>query len=386
MLKVAMLFDYPFADRLGIDAAWHNEAYPMVNLIEGLQRNHEVDIDVVNTTRMLGDRTVHRISDRLRVHFLRVSRLSGMQFGYVPRVPLIHRYLEELQPDLVHGRGTEGQWGLATVTTRFPNVLTIAGLLREVHKVARPPLSSPLHVARWCEAWTLRKTRHVIAISPYVERALQGIAPKATYHHVPNAVARVFFDVEKKGIRPKVVFAARIGPHKGLSDFLEVAARLRERGVRATWTVLGKPGGPGGAAYALRCFEYARRAMPSQDVEFLGWSSQQQAAAALQDAACFVLPSYVENFSMALAEAMATGTPVVAYAVGGIPDYVEDGVNGFLVTPGDRETLSRRIETLLRDPDLARNLGERCREKARAFDPVRVAAQTADVYRKVLAG
>lgn len=385
MLKVAMLFDYPFAGRLGIDAAWHNEAYPMLNLIDGLQRNHDVEIDVVNTTRMLGDRTVHRISDRLRVHFLRVSRMSGMQFGYLPRAPVIHRYLEELQPDLVHGRGTEGQWGLTTVTSRFPNVLTIAGLLREVHKVVPPPLSSPLHVARWAESWTLRKARHLIAISPYAERALQGIAPRATYHHVPNAVARVFFDVEKKSVRPKVVFAARIGPHKGLSDFLEVATELRDRGVKPTWTVLGKPGSPGGASYALRCFEYARRALPSEDVEFLGWCSQEQNAAALQDAACFVLPSYVENFSMALAEAMATGTPVVAYAVGGIPDYVEDGVSGFLVPPGDRGMLARRIETLLNEPGLARIFGERCRQRAKAFDPARVAEQTLDVYRKVLA-
>lgn len=74
-----------------------------------------------------------------------------------------------------------------------------------------------------------------------------------------------------------------------------------------------------------------------------------------------ILPSRNEGFGHALLEAMALGRPVVATAVGGVPDIVEDGVNGLLVPPNDRSALAGAILRLLRDRPLADRLGRAAR-------------------------
>ena len=68
---------------------------------------------------------------------------------------------------------------------------------------------------------------------------------------------------------------------------------------------------------------------------------------------------------MSLLEAMAAGCPVVATRAGGIPDLVEDGVNGLLVEPGDRDALALALHRLLVDRDLAARLGRAARETVR---------------------
>jgi glycosyltransferase involved in cell wall biosynthesis len=68
-------------------------------------------------------------------------------------------------------------------------------------------------------------------------------------------------------------------------------------------------------------------------------------------------PARADSFPRAVSEAMACGTPVVATAVGGIPEQVEDGGTGFLVPPGDNEGMAVAIQRLLSDDELRRTMG-----------------------------
>lgn len=80
----------------------------------------------------------------------------------------------------------------------------------------------------------------------------------------------------------------------------------------------------------------------------------------------YILPSYAEGLPMALLEAMEAGLPVVSTRVGSIPELVEEGVNGFLIEPGDYEALAQSIVKLGRDRELRHTMGERNIEKVRA--------------------
>jgi len=94
-----------------------------------------------------------------------------------------------------------------------------------------------------------------------------------------------------------------------------------------------------------------------------------------------VLPSYAEGMPMSLLEAMAAGIPTVSTAVGSVPEVVSDGVNGFLIAPGDSATLARRLRRLLHDPELASRLGAAARETVRLrFAADSVLAQLERVY------
>ena len=108
------------------------------------------------------------------------------------------------------------------------------------------------------------------------------------------------------------------------------------------------------------------RILTDAGVQHLAWlpGARHDVAAILQSLRCFVLPSLTEGTSCTLQEAMATGLPTVATAVGGTPDLVDAGSTGQLVTPGDVDGMAQALWAYLADPALAARHGHQARQKA----------------------
>jgi glycosyltransferase involved in cell wall biosynthesis len=105
----------------------------------------------------------------------------------------------------------------------------------------------------------------------------------------------------------------------------------------------------------------------------------------LDSAGLLVLPSLEDNCPMVVLEAMASGVPVVAPNVGGVPDLVRDGQNGILCNPLDRQSITAAVEKLLLHPDLATRLAKTARIESEArFHPRVVASRHLEIYRDVL--
>ncbi|WP_208278086.1 glycosyltransferase family 4 protein [Massilia oculi] len=122
------------------------------------------------------------------------------------------------------------------------------------------------------------------------------------------------------------------------------------------------------------------------NVDLPGWVDAGERAALLDAATVFVLPSHAEGLPMSLLEAMAHGVPVVATAVGGIPEAVRDGVEGVLVAPGDTAALADAVLGLLADPAARLRLGAAGRERVRTeFSSTRMIATLEDLYEKLAA-
>jgi len=100
-------------------------------------------------------------------------------------------------------------------------------------------------------------------------------------------------------------------------------------------------------------------------VKCTGWVGPSGKRALFESAAVLAAPCYDATLPMSLIEAMAAGVPVVAAAVGGIPELVADAVNGFLVAPGDNASLARALRRLLVDRALAAGIGAAARESVR---------------------
>lgn len=151
-----------------------------------------------------------------------------------------------------------------------------------------------------------------------------------------------------------VLFAGRLSREKGVSTFLAAAERA---GVRAI--VVGE--GPLEAELRGR-FSAA---------EFLGRVDGETVQSLIEGSlACVVASTWYENAPMSVLEPMAAGAPVVASAIGGIPELIEDGVSGLLVRSGDKQDLAMALARLREDRFLARSLGLAARERiAKHFSP-----------------
>jgi glycogen(starch) synthase len=178
--------------------------------------------------------------------------------------------------------------------------------------------------------------------------------------------------------RPRVVFVGRLAPQKGVRTLVEAARLLKTPGVK----VLLVGDGPQRSMLERE----VRRLGVGDVVHLFGFVSHDRVPTVLTHADLLVLPSLYEELGTILLEAMWVGLPIVASRTGGIPDVIDDGVNGLLVVPGDPGALARAIDRLLAEPDLARRLGEAARERARDYDWGVLAERVLAVYRDLLTG
>ena len=129
---------------------------------------------------------------------------------------------------------------------------------------------------------------------------------------------------------------------KRVKDVIRVFARIR-RAMPATLVMIGD--GP----ERVDAENEARDLAVMDDVRFLG--RLDSVASLLQASDLFILPSQTESFGLAALEAMACGAPVVASRAGGLPEVIDDGVNGILEPVGSVEAMGRRAVELLREPE-----------------------------------
>jgi len=92
-------------------------------------------------------------------------------------------------------------------------------------------------------------------------------------------------------------------------------------------------------------------------IELIGVVTGAEKTRAFEEAYGFVLPSYAEGLPMALLEAMSYGLPVIVTDVGSVPEVVTDGIQGFLIKPGDVQALAKCLTRLDRDPGLRERMG-----------------------------
>jgi glycosyltransferase involved in cell wall biosynthesis len=113
-------------------------------------------------------------------------------------------------------------------------------------------------------------------------------------------------------------------------------------------------------------------------IRFLGWREDIHEIMPVFD--LLVLPSLNEGMGRVLVEAMAAGKPVVASEVGGIPDLVRHGETGYLVRPADEKALANGIKKILKDPERAKQMGQRGKEYCRQFSLEAMIEKLDDLY------
>ena len=190
-------------------------------------------------------------------------------------------------------------------------------------------------------------------------------------------------NIEKKkrsiGLNPKSLVVGTVGwllPIKGPMHLLNAMIKIWQSISDVQLVYVGK----GDMERALK--QQAMKMGVSDKVKFLGWRDDVHEIIPVFD--LFALPSLNEGMGRVLVEAMAAGKAVVASNVGGIPDLVHHGQNGFLVEPGDVNGLSAAIEKLLADENLRREMGKRGQAMAYNFSEGKMIKKIDALYASLL--
>jgi glycosyltransferase involved in cell wall biosynthesis len=237
---------------------------------------------------------------------------------------------------------------------------------------------------------TYRRNRAVIAVSQAVADEVQGW-PGPRPIVIPNGVScsvsseeidSALTELDLDDRTHLVTHVGNIRPGKGHDVLIETARILRERRHDVTFVSIGTEKSPGDLD---RVRSRAAEAELGSSLRFLGRRSDALSFVAAADV--FVNPSEIEGLPVAVLEAMALERPVVATAAGGVPTIIRDGKTGFLVPPGEPESLAEGIERALGDRDLAAHMAANARklvEEEYGLEPM--VRATEDVYRNVLDG
>jgi len=348
-------------------------------LLQGLAQLPDVEVHVVSLLRQ-PVRSPEKLADNIWFHSLHVPKTGWLRTGYQGCIRAVRKKLKEIQPDIVHGQGTERDCAISAVFSGLPNVVTLHGNMRLIAKLNRPRPFSFEWLAARLEAFTLPRTRGVVCITRYTRDAVAGLAKKTWL--VPNAVDAGFFEVRPEINRerpPTILCVGAICLRKNQNAFIRALDPLAEqRKFRLTFLGGAAPDEP----YGRDFFELVR-ARPW--CEHAGIVGREKLKSRLREAALVALPSLEDNCPMVVLEAAAAGVPVIAAKVGGVPDLIEDGKTGLLCDPLDTVSIRDAVGKLLNEPALGHQLAAEAKERARKrFHPVVIARRHLEIYREVL--
>jgi len=227
----------------------------------------------------------------------------------------------------------------------------------------------------------------VTAVSEYLKlRTIQEFQIERTVHVVPNFVdCNVYGRASDTSFRKKfaaddeglLIHISNFRPVKRVEDVIAIFSNVRQRQKVRLLMVGDGPERP-------KAEWLARTHGVADDVIFVGKQNEMSQFLAVSDA--LLLPSELESFGLVALEAMACEVPVIATRVGGIPEVVREGIDGFLYNIGDTSAMADGCYSILKDRTFRGELGRAGRDRAiREFSAGNIVMQYEDLYRRTIA-
>lgn len=236
----------------------------------------------------------------------------------------------------------------------------------------------------------------VIALSKRWKYFFSAIMREGKIEVIPNGVILSDF-ISKENIKEKlglsnadalILFLGGISVRKGIFDILEFVSKKKEELGSATFIIAGD------LDHSIELNE--RKEIEklfmskindnklNRFIKYVGKLEGQEKIDYLLSSDIVLCPSYAENFPNVMLEALAAGRPLVITDVGGIRDVLEDGVNGFIIQPGDVNALAEKTMTLIRDIELRKRMGDANIVLAKQYDMGLVAEKIGECYQELL--
>ncbi len=351
-------------------------------------RGHQVTVLTVS------DRTDH---DDARYPFavVRLARFLPRMLRWLRTIKLVRRLGSRADVLLVYGLALESV--VANALLRRPLVMKVVGdlawersvLLGWVHDTfaafQQRRYGARVEALRRLRAWWIRRADHVIVHSQWMAGwVVRWGVPASRLTVIPNGVEppealAPFTSVPAANplsTPVTLVTAARLTSWKGIAELIGAVAGMPDLGL----VVVGD--GPDRA----RLEQVARDLDAADRVFFAGRKSREETLGIMAACDIFALNSTWEGMPHAVLDALVLGMPLIATAVGGVPEVVTDGESGLLIPPSDPDALRMALERLIASPSERAHLAAGARGAAERFTVSRVADATEALLRSAAAG
>jgi glycosyltransferase involved in cell wall biosynthesis len=347
-------------------------------VLEGFaQLSGEVEVHVISCTRraMPGPR---KLADNIWFHQPVVPHIGWGRTLFLGCVSAVRKVLGGIQPDLVHGQGTERDCAMSAVLSGYPNVLTIHGIMRAVAEAQGAKLFSYYGLASLLEHFAVGRTAGVFCNSAYTESRIAPLA-RQTWR-VPNCIRGEFFSPlpDETSRKRRIVVLGSIIHYKQSLEVLRMWSGLAERHPGVVLTFVGRSGSD---RYSQDFRDLLNDPVLRGRVEYIEWLEVDDLIPLLDSARGMIHFPTEESFGLVVAEGLARNLKLFASRTGGVPDVAEgcDGVEYFAAN--DWHRLSRSVSRWVEEGMPVVNSNSTI---ASRFSPVAVASKHLEIYRSVL--
>lgn len=373
-MRIAQLADFPVHLLPGLSEHRPRGHYPtwLAQLSEAWTNRADLDLHWITIVRHFKHPEPIRWRGQTFHLLHRPGKLRPLRL-YLKDCRLIRAKLDELQPDLVHAWGTEDCYGLTAAKSGRRFLLSMQGLLVEY---LRRGLNHPFELIQAAiEVFILKRCRDITVESTWGCDIVKQQAPHARVHQVEYGVDPLFYYLkwQPEPTKPVAIFVGTAGARKGIQD--AVSAFSNPSLSNAELWILSD-----------RDFPYAKKLqqVSAPNVRWLGRQSREETARLMSKSWCLVLPTRADTSPNVVKESRVIGLPVITTPNGGQRDYIKDGVNGWLVKPGDIAALTQRLVRTLGNLEETRRFGEAGQAEQREwFRPERTAGAFEAVYREI---
>ena len=349
-------------------------------LFEGFATLPNVEVHILSCTQQ-SMFSPPKLAENIWFHSLHVPKFGWLRTGYAGCILAVRKKLTQIKPVIVHAQGTERDCAISAVFQKIPKVLTIHGNIRAITKLHRHSPLSFWGIQSQLETFCLPRFAGVICISTYTQHQVSDLARKSWL--LPNAAESLFFEPRPTAVDPSappvVLVVANIDGRKNQNALIRALDPLAHK-LKFIVKFYGRCGED---SYGT---EFRSLLETRPWCSWGGMISRENLRNEFARATTLFLPTREDNCPMVVLEAQASGVPVIASNVGGVPDLVEDGVTGLLTNPDFPSTMPIALEKILTDKALAARLADGGRKQALArCHPNVISTRHLEIYRQVLA-
>lgn len=293
---------------------------------------------------------------------------------------LIRRLLKQVRPDVVHAWGTERGAALVASRLPYPYLVSLQGLLEYFGEIFK--LSKYNRLMARLERVALRRAKVASGESTFVVKWLRDHYPRLEVHHVEHSPGTGFYGLPRiPRTEPRELLAVGAMGHRKGTDLLLLALDQLKDEIDFHLTLIGFAADPG--------FIEGMKARTSRGlwdrVEILQTPPTSVVAERMSSTTLVLFPTRADTGPVAVKEAVVAGIPVVGSIMGGIPDYIAPGKNGFVFPPGDLPAFVHAIRKAWQHPLFSKGLVDQrvLVDVKERLAPRRMAEQFLAIYQKL---